>query len=211
MAHNNQYPVEYQNEQPLIAENQNYQPQEIENHNDDIIAGEQNDNNDADEVIPEEEQLVDGRRVLALVRDTFVSSDRVARVILKTFKSRIDPVGSSWKNVASLTKFYYFEEFRKAYHWEDDMEARVKKAWNRKASKCYYDMLIKAKRKDECAYTAKLEKEVRELRQMVSDLNRQLEETRQEIEDRARGLVGEMTSNMSQTSSSADGSNPPEP
>lgn len=89
---------------------------------------------------------MNGRRVLTLVGNTPLSLDAVARVIRRTFKSRIDPSGATWRKISRETKAYYFEEFRKAYHWEDGMEARVKKAWNTLASKRYSNMLSNAKR-----------------------------------------------------------------
>lgn len=122
-------------------ENQNDQQQETQNQNDNIVAEEQNANNGVDEVILGADQIVNGRKVLVLEGDMFFRADKVARVITKITKTRIDPAGSSWKKMTDETKEFYFEEFRKAYHWEEGMEVRVKEAWHTKASKRYSDIL----------------------------------------------------------------------
>ncbi|XP_021673110.2 uncharacterized protein LOC110659467 [Hevea brasiliensis] len=57
---------------------------------------------------------------------------KCARVIINTFKQRINFNGVNWKAVSQEIKDFYWEEFKKKYFWDSSNEAVIKDAWRLK-------------------------------------------------------------------------------
>ncbi|XP_057519438.1 uncharacterized protein LOC130800104 [Amaranthus tricolor] len=70
----------------------------------------------------------------------------IASKIRATFNYKQDVEGSNWKGVATPTKDFYFNEFKKQYKWDPRLEHFVRRSWKEKAAKRYADMLFKWRR-----------------------------------------------------------------
>ncbi|KAL8466825.1 hypothetical protein ACS0TY_035767 [Phlomoides rotata] len=75
--------------------------------------------------------------------DIIKPSEDCSRAIRQTFEERQDYEGFTWKKVSEETKTFYFSEFEKSFYWDDELftQKQVCKAWNKKASGPYTDMV----------------------------------------------------------------------
>ncbi|XP_060189279.1 uncharacterized protein LOC132618233 [Lycium barbarum] len=75
---------------------------------------------------------------------TLVSSNTISA----SFKNQLDPNGINWKGVSEDTRDFYFEEFKKTYHWDSSIpESVFRKHWNTKAATKYRNFISKIKQK----------------------------------------------------------------
>ncbi|XVF57271.1 hypothetical protein PTKIN_Ptkin06aG0191800 [Pterospermum kingtungense] len=71
---------------------------------------------------------------------SFHPRSKYSRQITKFMKRRIDVSGYKWATVSQKTKILYWEDFKKLYFWDEDMEQLVKKTFDSMAKQRYKDM-----------------------------------------------------------------------
>ncbi|XP_049390102.1 uncharacterized protein LOC125854555 [Solanum stenotomum] len=67
--------------------------------------------------------------------------------ICESFKSELDPKGTTWKSVPQETKYFYLGEFEKEFYWDPSIDSEVKIQWRRKAARRYSDFISGLKKK----------------------------------------------------------------
>ncbi|WCJ40278.1 DNA-binding bromodomain-containing protein [Euphorbia peplus] len=95
----------------------------------------------------EDGNSVHGRTELTLCGDVMLPSDQCSRSIRKIMETKVDVDGAKWKTVSQETKKYYFQEFKKQYFWDEEIDDMVKRAWKKKTAKRYSDMLSEIRNK----------------------------------------------------------------